>query len=96
MGIHIFALFSESYIQRKTFRVEAHEILHKTYKFYCTNVNNIKIKVYKKVLKEVADSFINNRINEICSQENLSAKEVIFFLVNFYSSFFLVHFLAVK
>ena len=37
-------------------------------------MNNIKVKVDKKVLKEVtekydgAEDFINNRIDEICSQ----------------------------
>ena len=51
-------------------------------------MNNIKVKAYKKVLKEVAEKyneaedFINNRI-EICSQEKLSAEEVIYFLVSF-------------
>ena len=52
-------------------------------------MNNIKIKVHKKVLKELcekydgAGEFINDRIEEICSHENLSAKEVIYFLVSF-------------
>ena len=47
-------------------------------------MNNIKVKVYKKVLKEVAEefegaeSFVNNRIDEICSQEKLCAEEVIY------------------
>ena len=37
-------------------------------------MNNINVKVYKKVMKEVtetyegAESFINNRVDEICSQ----------------------------
>ena len=59
-------------------------------------MNNLKIKIYKRVLKEVsekydgAEDFINSRIEEICSQEKLSAKEVICFLC------FLVSFLAVK
>ena len=49
-------------------------------------MNNLKIKIYKTVLKEVsekydgADDFINRRIKEICSQEKLSAEEVIYFL----------------
>ena len=40
-------------------------------------MNNIKIKVYKRVLKEVskkydgAEDFINSRTEEICSQEKL-------------------------
>ena len=59
-------------------------------------MNNLKIKVYKRVLKEVsekydgAEDFINSRIEEICSQEQLSVEEVIYFL------YFLVSFLAVK
>ena len=45
------------------------------------------IKVYKKELKEVdkkydgAEDFINNITDDICSQEKLSAKELIYFLV---------------
>ena len=52
-------------------------------------MNNIKVKVYKKVPKEFAEQydeiedFINNRTDEICSQEKLSAEEVIYFLVSF-------------
>ena len=52
-------------------------------------MNKIKIKVYKKVLKEIskkyegAEDFINNRIDEICPQEKLSAEEVIYFHVSF-------------
>ena len=40
-------------------------------------MNNIKIKVYKRVLKEVskkydgAEDFINSSTEEICSQEKL-------------------------
>ena len=52
-------------------------------------MNNIKVKVYKKILKKVlkkfkgGEPFINNRIGEICSQEKLSAEEVIYFLASF-------------
>ena len=52
-------------------------------------MNNIKVKVYKKALKEVAEkfewaeSFINSRIDEIFSQEKLPVAEVIYFLVSF-------------
>ena len=59
-------------------------------------MNNPKIKVYKRVLKEVskkfdgAEDFMNSRIEEICSQGKLSAEEVICFL------YFLVSFLALK
>ena len=49
-------------------------------------MNNLKIKICKRVLKEVskkcdgAEDFINSRIEEICSQEKLSAEEEIYFL----------------
>ena len=52
-------------------------------------MNNIRVKVYKNALKEVvekyeeAESFVNNKIDEICSQENFSAEEVIYFFVSF-------------
>ena len=48
-----------------------------------------KIKVYKKVLREVAEKYdgaedlIDNIIDETCSQGKLSAEEVIYFLVSF-------------
>ena len=59
-------------------------------------MNNLKVKVYKTILKEVSEKyegieeFINSKIEEICSQEKLSGKEVIYFLC------FLVWLLAVK
>ena len=59
-------------------------------------MNNVKVKVYKTILKEVSEKyegieeFINGKIEEICSQEKLSGKEVIYFLC------FLVWLLAVK
>ena len=65
-------------------------------------MNNLKIKVYEKVLKEVAEKydgaedFITKRIDEIFSQEKLSAEEEIYFLVDFYSLCSLVSFLTVK
>ena len=52
-------------------------------------MNNTKIKIYKKVVKiffekyDGAEEFINNRIEEIYSQEKLSAEEVICFLDGF-------------
>ena len=52
-------------------------------------MNNINVRVYKKVMKEVtekyegAESFINNRIDEICPQGKLSAEGVIYFLISF-------------
>ena len=59
-------------------------------------MNNLKVKVYKTILKEVSEKyegieeFINSKIEEICSQEKLSGEEVIYFLC------FLVWLLAVK
>ena len=59
-------------------------------------MNNFKIKIYKTVLKEVSEKydgdedFANRKIEEICSQEKLSAEEVIYFLC------FPVSFVAVK
>ena len=56
---------------------------------FSPSINNIKVKVYKIVLKEVsekydgAEDFINNRTDEICSQETLSDEEVIYFLIHF-------------
>ena len=52
-------------------------------------MNNIKVKRYKRVLKEVAekcdggDDFINNITDEIRSQEKFSTDELIYFLVGF-------------
>ena len=59
-------------------------------------MNNLKVKVYKTILKEVSEKyegieeFINSKIEEICSQEKLSGEEVIYFLC------FLFWLLAVK
>ena len=50
---------------------------------YYIITSNLEIKVFEKVLKEVvekydgAEDFINSSIDEICSQEKLSAAEVI-------------------
>ena len=49
-------------------------------------MNNLKIKIHKRVLKEVSkkyvgtEEFINSRTEEICSQDKLYAEEVIYFL----------------
>ena len=49
-------------------------------------MNSLKIKEYKRVLKEVSEKFegvedfINRRIDKICSQEKLSTEDVIYFL----------------
>ena len=59
-------------------------------------MNNLKIKIYKRVLKEVtekfegSEDFINRRIDEIYYQEKVSVEEVIYFL------YFLISFLAIK
>ena len=59
-------------------------------------MNSLKIKIYKTVLKGVSEKYngaedlINGRIEEISSQEELPAEEVIYFLC------FLVSFLEVK
>ena len=56
-------------------------------------MNNLKIKIYKRVLKDAsekyegAEEFINGRIAEICSQEKLSVEELIYFLYIFFSLF---------
>ena len=50
-------------------------------------MDNVKVKVYKKVMNKVvekqyrAEDFINNRTDETCFQEKLSAEEVIYFRV---------------
>ena len=52
-------------------------------------MNNAKIKVYKKVLKEIcekydgAEIFVNDRIEEICSHEKSFGEELTYFLVMF-------------
>ena len=52
-------------------------------------MNSIKVKVYEKVLKKVAEkyegaeNFINNIIDEIFVQEKLSAVELIYFYASF-------------
>ena len=56
-------------------------------------MNNLKIKIYKRVLKDTsekyegAEEFINGRIDEICSQEKLSVEELIYLLYIFFSLF---------
>ena len=52
-------------------------------------MNNINFKVNKKILKKVikkydgAEDFTNNKIDEILSQEKLSAEDVIYFVFSF-------------
>ena len=44
-----------------------------------------------------AEDFINDRIEEICSHEKLSAEKVIYFLVSFFAVYvFSLVFLAIK
>ena len=63
-------------------------------KFYYFSMNKLKDKVCKKVLKKVAkkydgaEDFTNNIIDEIYSQEKLSAEEAIYFLVGFFQFMF--------
>ena len=65
-------------------------------RIYGVTMDSLKIKVYKRVVKEVSEKYegaeqlINSRTDKICSQEKLFAQEVIYFLC------FLVSFLAVK
>ena len=48
-------------------------------------MNNVKVKVYKKLPKKVVQKnngtevIINNRIDEICTQERFSDEKVIYF-----------------
>ena len=50
-------------------------------------MNILKMKIYKRVLKDVlrkyegAEEFINSRIEKICSQEKQSVEEVIYFYI---------------
>ena len=50
-------------------------------KTYLYRINRVKVKICKKVLKEVcinfdgAKDFINSKIKEICSRERLSVNE---------------------
>ena len=49
-------------------------------------MDNLKIKIYKTVLKEAskkydgAEEFMNQKIEEICCQEKLSVEEVTYFV----------------
>ena len=57
-------------------------------------MNNINIKVYKMVFKEIcqkykeAEDFINKKLDEISSHEKLSVEEVMYFLVSFLQCMF--------
>ena len=50
-------------------------------------MNILKMKIYKRVLKDVlrkyegAEEFINSRTEKICSQEKQSVEEVIYFYI---------------
>ena len=57
-------------------------------------MNNIDIKVYKMVFKEIfqkykeAEDLINKKLDEISSHEKLSVEEVMYFLVSFLQCMF--------
>ena len=57
-------------------------------------MNNINIKVYKMVFKEIcqkykeAEDLINKKLDEISSHEKLSVEEVMYFLVSFLQCMF--------
>ena len=69
------------------FRVKCPQKIKQDFEFHYISMN--KLKKYNKVLKRVAqkhdevEEFINNIIDEICSQGKLSAEEVTYFLVGF-------------
>ena len=61
------------------------------------------MKAYKEILREIcekydgAEDFTNDRLEEICSHEKLSAQEVIYFLVKFFRVYvFLLAFFSIK
>ena len=81
MIIHIFTFLWESYILKKTLEYSAQWMLYNCIQelwIYWIRINNLKIKIYKKVLKEVSEKyegseeFINSRIEE----KNFSRKAV--------------------
>ena len=56
-------------------------------------INNTKLSVYKKVLRELYEKFdgvevyIKERIKELSSEKKLLAKEVIYLFMNNYDNF---------
>ena len=56
-------------------------------------MNNTKLNVYKKVLHEVcekfngAEQYIEERIEELCSESKLSVYEVTYLFINDYDNF---------
>ena len=56
-------------------------------------MNNTKIIIYKKVLQEVCEkfndveTFVKERIEELCNEKKLSAEEVIYLVYNDYNNF---------
>ena len=56
-------------------------------------MNNTKIIIYKKVLQEVCEkfndveTFVKERIEELCNEKKLSAEEVTYLVYNDYNNF---------
>ena len=61
--------------------------------FRSSSMNNTKLNVYKKVLHEVcekfngAEQYIEERIEELCSESKLSVYEVTYLFMNDYDHF---------
>ena len=55
-------------------------------------MTNTKINIYKKVLQKVfekfndAEAFVKERIEELCNEKKLSAKEVTYLVYNDYNN----------
>ena len=56
-------------------------------------MNNTKLKLYKKNLREVckrfngAEQYVNKRIEELCSKSKLSVEKVTYLFMNDYDNF---------
>ena len=95
MNIHIFTLLSKRYIQKKSANDSVQKFIQNFKNLILFSaqesfkMNNIKVKVYEKVLRETceehkgAEDFIKKELDEFCSHEKLSAQEIIYFLVSF-------------
>ena len=57
------------------------------------NMNSTRIIIYKKVLQEVCEkfndveTFVEERIEELCNEKKLSAEEVTYLVHNDYNNF---------
>lgn len=64
-------------------------------------MNGIKVKAYKKVLKEICnkfdgvEGFISRKIGEYCSHKNYLLKRFPAF-ISFFCSYFVVNFFSIK